>query len=393
MGKSNVAGMARVVLVASAALMCFANAAHASAVDVKSWLARAWEEAGTLPNFGDANLKWRVQRLYVPPEAQLDAMRRAVTGKPDHPDRMFLMNYERRVRGERDEIGRQLWCRGDGNWRHNADLQIVDQFTSQAKPTYIDTTVLPDRHWQLGADTLLVEPPDISPKSEIGGVTNVRADFATELGWLFTGGLANARQSKTTLGEVTTNGPKWSVVASNAVSAAGKEYRVRFDGRWDQAQSRGFIERGEIVAHQYKPEAVGTAWVLSDWRTDPATGKAIAWKVEKFKPGNILDERYVVDHFSAEAGKSFEEVTRTPPPEGNDALRGKLAFDSIMDLNKGVRIDLKTQTEQPLPFQPRRLTPETGKINWLVWVSSSCVVVGFGLAWFRRRKVLPPTGV
>ena len=372
---------------ASVALICFASVAHASTTDVKEWLAQAWEEAAKLPNFGDANLKWRVQRVHVPADAQLETMRRAVAGHPDHPDRGALMLYERRARGEKDETVHQLWCHGDGQWRQCLDFQADNLSTGQVITSFTDTVVLPHRHWQLSPDHLLIEPSDVSANSEIGGLVRVRSEFVTELGFMINGGMTGARQSKTNLGEVTVNGSRWSVIAAKPPSASGKEYRHKFEGRWDEVQSRGFVERMEMVTNQYKPEAVGSAWVFSDWRVDPTSDRAIAWRVEEFKPGGILETRYLVDHLSVEPGKSFEEATQTPPAAGNDAVRGKVTYKVVDDLFKGVRSDLATGAEMPLGIQPRRLIAETGKVTWLVWISSSCVLAGFGLAGFRRWKL------
>lgn len=380
MGQSKITGMSSVVLI------CIAGVAHASSGDVKTWLAQAWEDAAKLPDFGDANLKWRSQRLYVPPDSQLDTMRRAVAGHPDHPDRVTLMLYDRRLRGDKDETVRQLWCHGDGQWRQSHDVQVNNLSTGQVTSSYADTVVLPDRHWQLSPDQLLVEPPDISAKSEVGGLVRVRSEFVNELGYIVTGGMTGARQSGTTLGDVVVSGNRWNVIATRTNASSGKKYQLKFDGRWDEAQSRGFVERMEIVTNEYKPDVVGTVWTFSDWRVDPTSDRAIAWKVEQFRPGGIPDSRFVVDHFSVEPGKSFEDVTRTPPVAGVDPVRGKVTFSVVQDLIKGTRTDLTANTEAALGIQPRRLAPEAGKVNWLVWISSSCVAVGFGLAGFRRWK-------
>lgn len=386
MGQSNVAGMTGVGVVAGAALICFSSVAHASAGDVRTWLAQAWEEAAKLPNFGDANLKWHAQRLYVPSDAQLETMRRAVAGKPDHPDRASLMLYDRRVRGDKDEAVRQLWCHGDGQWRLSYDFQSNNLSTGEVITSFSDTTVLPDRHWRITPDQLLIEPPDVSARSEIGGLIRSRSDFVLEVGYFANGGMTGAHQSGTALGEVVVNGNRWSVIATRTQSQAGKSYQLRFDGRWDEAQSRGFVERMEIVTNDYKPQVVGTAWTFSDWRVDAVSDKAFAWKVEEFRPGGILDSRFVIEHFAVEPGKSFEEVTRTPEVAGVDPVRGKVTFSTIQDLIKGVRTDVNTGSQAALGIQPRRVAPEVSKVNWLVWISSSCVVAGFGLAGVRRWK-------
>ena len=89
---------------------------------LKSWLDRAWEEAQTLPSISDASLRWRVEDRFVPTQAELDALRKEVAGRPDHPKRPQLNIYERRLRDGPDVVHYELWLDGEDRWRLNTNF-------------------------------------------------------------------------------------------------------------------------------------------------------------------------------------------------------------------------------------------------------------------------------
>lgn len=69
---------------------------------------RWWDEekrlAESLELLHGYTLTWRTFSDHVPPAHEIEAMRRRVEGRPDHPDRELLAEYEQRSRGERSTI-------------------------------------------------------------------------------------------------------------------------------------------------------------------------------------------------------------------------------------------------------------------------------------------------
>jgi hypothetical protein len=372
------------VILIGLGLISSAKAQSPTLEEVQRWLDAEWEKAATLPNLGDARLEWETHRVYVPPAAEMNQLRAAVEGRPDHPDRLMLKVYELRASGRPEVFRHILWSQGEGAWRHSKDHDIITDF-DRVDRTYTDIVVRKDEHWSLSPKSLLIEPSDVQPGSPAGGLLANRSSLLPQVSWILDGGLRLVRNGLAKPRNLLVTSDKFRF--ETVIISQGEQvvYRMSFSGRWSRDASRGFIERAELTTSGFKPDSRGESYEITGW-TLSEQGIWFAKEIVKRRSDGQVEEKHIVRSFGEVPGQDFAAVTATPSPEGTDPVRGSLTVDSVSDLRAGLVVSASTGESMMIPDAfISRPQSSFSLLRVVGWASSACLLVGFGLLFYRRH--------
>ncbi|MCW5765746.1 MAG: hypothetical protein KIT68_07205 [Phycisphaeraceae bacterium] len=246
------------------AVLLLAAAAHSHADDpaLRAWFDRRLQIAADGVPTSGFRFQWRLENLEVPTEAQLNALRQAVQGRPDHPERQTLATYEWRQKNTQytDKV---LWNL-DGVFRFN------ETFHWPSKSQFADRATHPSATWLLteGQITLVDADGPVEPGYDYrASVTRVHM---RELRYFFTGGLyapAGADRS----GALRLSGDRWSC-RFESTDASGVRRVVEASGAWHADAGHGTVDRADMRAAT--GDKVERQLIhAKDWRIEPALGE------------------------------------------------------------------------------------------------------------------------
>ncbi|MCL4740593.1 MAG: hypothetical protein KJZ54_00155 [Phycisphaerales bacterium] len=348
---------------------------------LESWLSRAWEEAQTLPSIPDASLRWRVEDRYVPTQAELDALRNEVAGRPDHPKRPQLNIYERRLRDGPDVVHYELWLDGETRWRLNTNFPpgFLDG-------GYIDTAWAPGSAWKLAPRGLTIA--ESSPETESAQtLLSSRSTFTSHVSRLLDGGMGVARTMRLTeRAEPVLDGTRWSVVASSEPIASGVRRRVRFSGVWDRDADRGFVRAAEVIESPSNSQA---RWDIDSWIYDDTLGRHVATTIRYRADG--VDQRIVFEGAGVIPKGGFDALTRTPRPGETDPIRGRVDPPAVRDHTRGTTL-LRDEEGRLRQVEVAGESPST-KAEGGLWrgigvAALVATLLVMGVLWLARRRIM-----
>lgn len=339
----------------------------------QKWFDEQWLAADRWPKLDEVGLRFRVEQRYVPPAAEMAALKSSVEGKPDHPDRSRVRRYERAATDNPEASVFTVWRRGPGNWRINED------YIGWMPIPYQDECVTPDRAWGINAQQLtLVSPAKGYPSGHHFDATEPRV--LQDLGFLLTGGLHVAKEYKTTPGRVMLKDDRWTV------ELVGTELTFQAQGTWDPASATGRIEVLLLSKAPNVPKEVGRRYESTGWRVREAfAGLVVADRVTEFRPNGLRDRVFqYVEPVPAPAG-GFAALVATPSLDGADPIRGKYTFVGVHDFTEGSPTIVRRVGElwEKAPAQSEPESPE-GRLRVIGW--SMLGLLGTGLVALRIRR-------
>jgi len=154
--------------------------AQVSPEEVESAIHAAWSASTTPPDLKDLTIRWRLELLFVPEQGELNDLREAVRGHPEHPRAADLAGYEAALRGEPIQMGRHLLMRSAERWRFGRDMTQTE---------YLDVIVDGGNRWELTPTVLRILPAEGST-DDGRDPTNDMFIFWPELGRLLNGGFS-----------------------------------------------------------------------------------------------------------------------------------------------------------------------------------------------------------
>lgn len=262
------------VLVLAVACLAVIPSRHAygqiAPEQVTDWLSQEWKESarGLMPF--NTRMRFIHRALEVPPESELTALRDAVSGRPDHPQRTDLEAYERRIAGGGDTTVYTIAYGGPGRWRVSRSIEYDDQLP------YWDTAAHDGIAWGLTAAQLTVVEADAEGRVNRNYVDRGLETIASAWTRFAFGNFAFGWFSESEPELVEFDGERWVARAVNRAGVIG-EWR----GRWDESLGRGFVESVEFVGRTDGEPTSGSEWVFGDWRYWEQTDAWLATRVER----------------------------------------------------------------------------------------------------------------
>lgn len=286
----------------------------------RNWFEQAWSDADSIPKLDTLGFKFRVDKVFIPPEPELQALREAIKGHPDHPARDKLPQYERARSGSPDASVFTVWRRGPAEWRINED------YIGWMPIKFQDECVTGEHAWGLNPRQLtLVDPKRAYPEGHEFNATEPRV--MQDMLFLLTGGLHVAKQFKCVPAEFSCSRSTWEV------RLIGEHITFTARGRWDAEADRGFVDELKSVAAPGAPSEVGTKYVSDSWSELAELTHWTAANVTEVSPSGV--PRRVIRFVELETPPvgGFDALVAKPSPQHPDAIRGDPTFVGVHDFS------------------------------------------------------------
>lgn len=371
-GNLRVKSMMRLLLSCLLCVLPSVASAQVDADEVETAIRTAWEGSTTPPDLKDLTVRWRVDHLYVPDQAELDNLRRTVPGHPDHPRAGDLAAYEAALRGEPIQMRRYLLMRSRERWRFGRDLTQTE---------YIDVVVDGANRWELTPSVLRILPGEGSADDGQDPTADMHI-FWPELGRLLNGGFALGAQTGLVPQKPTVSGDgKWGFLATKG-ERPEQTFTVRYTGTYDPPTQSVLPATTEIVALGARPESVGNKTVFRGWKWRPALGAWACDEATQYMPDGRPDRRLVLESIDHDA--TFNAAVAMPKATSDDALRGPVTYTRIIDFRSNEIADVATGEKAKFVVQSERQSARN-TARWLGWTAAAAIVVTLGLIRLQRR--------
>jgi|GEM_PF-6914686 len=316
------------------------------------------------------HLHYVVRMFPAHTDTELLELAKLVQDKPDHPRRAeFEETQRRRARGP--DIARyQAWFSSNNRLRVNRDLEGDTGFLDQA--------VTPDLMWTLSRVQLTLVDPEHAPKER--DVRGNVPSWERDIGFFRFAGAHLARSSQMEPVSAAGSGDTWTVIARTPHDL---EYAFRV--RWDAEHGRGFILGGRQTRNAPQPAAVGSSFVVSDWRDHGAVGW-LAERIDEFYPDGRPRTSRSLEAAEPCDPATLAQLTAEPSTQGADPVRGAHTFAAVYDLRPSRNVRLE---RQPTGFAEYSLPPSAAGDGgvWLRrvgWGALVCVTVALVLIRLKR---------
>jgi hypothetical protein len=317
---------------------------------------------------------YRVEFLYVPPTEELEAIRRAVADRPEHPQRMELAHYERVLAGQAYTDSKVWRLRGmwrlSQSWEHKPNLPYWDFARGR------------DGAWQLTEDSLTLAPTDVGTAGG-GAHASVSSGFTWETSLFQTGGITAAVANGVELAPVLGGEDRWTVSGRRLDATGGAAFTAR--GAWHRDRGWGTVEESEFSRLDAAGAVVGASRHLAtDWRYVPELKRGVAHEVLELREDGARDKRLTLAGISRFTRAEFEALTAVPKPGGVDPVRGRLTFRSISDERGDERRHASVEDGKVMGQSPEPAGRPSRGLHIAGWASAVFVIATVVLLRLRR---------
>ncbi len=371
----------KLLAICAACALAYSAAAQSSAEGshdvVWAWFQMAWEEAEDVSALAGNVVLYETQgHMGLLPPAELAALKRAVEGRPDHPDHRKIALAERRRDKGPDITLRKYWVGRKDQWRYCQSPTYTESLER------VDWAGTSKHMWRLNDHALSVFapggeiPPGEDPRApQQTGLRNVRQ--------LVFGGLNSGQRVNLRPSELSRRGDLW-VATAIADNETVKEYVIR----WDAALGRGFIESSTTVDSAERLKHVrGYRDEFSEWQMDERLGRWVAARVDQFNPAGVHMRSIVLDRIDPVSAADMKQLVKVPTIEGEDPDRGAMTITRLYDYRPNKMEVTRTapdgtETVQGLPGAAQR-----SRLRILGMVSLAGLVLLFVVLRARRAGV------
>lgn len=287
-----------------------------------------------------------------------------VADKPDHPERRALDAETRRRKNGSERVAYEAWYSGPGEWRFN--------LTDHGQNIFVDQIVTPTIIWSLIPQTLTVIPPgpNAPPHKNYAVAETTIARTLKEFAW---GKLGMGRSGLFTPQDASIVQDQWTGTAS---SADGTTWRGT--GRVTLGDGRFIVEKDELLRVPKDPKEEGKTAAFLGWAISDVFGGWLCNRIEEYSADGRLVKVRSLDLMEALDLDSFQQLTQVPTPNGEDIVRGKMQFTSMLDYRsnaeKMVTFLPDGTVETPLPAAALGHAP-SGIMRTVGWIVMGVVVI------------------
>lgn len=296
---------------------------------VRAWIAAERERSVTMNVLEGFVFKWHREATYVPPAAEISAMRARVEGKPEHPDRHLLGIYEKRLANGPAKEPSAFYYFDKDHWRLNRNIHTQ----GEGQPTmFLDAAQNDDDGWVALPQSLLVEPAGTEgPSSAKGQLGDANFAFGTLIANPF-GMIPKAEVPRL---DIRVNGTGWEAVIppeSASVNFAG----CRVTGTWDHVKQVGILRTAQWLL---RPEHVDMGGKEPLYRFGASVfsneiGHSVYSRVDTKGWGDEGDGEFrewawVFNGIERIPPEQREALLRTPKNGESDPIRGTWAFQAV----------------------------------------------------------------
>lgn len=295
------------------------------------------------------NSEFVIETLFgvdAPAKEEVDRLRRLVGVDRSAEYNLARIQLEEESGGSRRRV--EYYVGSDQAWRINSTL-----LTHPGAP-YFDAARGRDGYWTLSPDQLQFAKDPSSLPADVPFDPEKEYHIAhTVLAWLTTG-IAGTGKGSIEITEIERSLSGASIMVRGEERSLLIEGVFELDSANDQPDFR--IDRVHVLDLEGNRTAVNE---YKDWRDHPELGIRLAHHcVTTLTNGKIFSE-YRVTH-AGPLSHDVSEVTRTPPPDGEDVLRGTSTYRSVVDHTRGLRSMLDSATGELVASDSTRSSYSSG---------------------------------
>lgn len=353
-----------------------------------AWFKEEWNHAQLYPPIAGFMVQYsREYHERTPSGIEVQQLQRRVAGRPDHPDREKLAEFQRLVtEGPKKETYR-IWSEGQGRWRRSADYN----HRRESHP-FFDVVMVRDSDdaWCLAKfELVLLSPARGFPEGRDYSV--LEGSFTADLRRFYFGGFGSITTADLDQASFQVVGDKVRVFAGNPDSGTSADFVVR----WDGVQDRGFVQSmryrtagGDFPGRELRFDGWQIDDVLQIWR---------AGAVVECRDDGSPKYTFRFERSEPVSAEQFDAVVRAPTPLAPDAVRGAAEYEYIHDYRTGAHrvteVVAVTGSTSESPRDSDHLIDtlvqrSTGSSGWRWFAGSSVgtllLLAGAWLFWKRR---------
>ena len=350
------------------------------ASEVQNWFAEEVREAAKPLAFSGYSVSWFEDLFNVLGPAEVETLREAVKGHPEHPRRFELEATEKQIRDGKIRLTFRLFADGSGlqeRWRYNRGEGA----------TFVDSVFTPDDSWQLSAQSIALFDPAVvkvgadSQQAPQAGQRVFRSQIA---GMLF-GNLDLVTTRGLTPEPPTVSGDRWSIVCRKKYGNDA-EARYTYEGRWSPADSRGFVE--SIKYFETGITQSGTTFTFADWKKNEPLGRWIAQAILRKDASGVRSREIVFNSIDPLPPGGFEAVVALPKLGSTDSVRGVVVANTFVDFAKNKRIIVDSDGSLSESKITDDVIATEGPARWTIvgWLLLGALVLTVVIVRFRNRS-------
>lgn len=325
---------------------------------------------------GGARVDVAVEYRYVPPAAEIEALKRAVAGRPEHPQRAFLEGIERTLRGEFPVTTYAVWL-----WGRDFRCSMTRE---GERGLAFDSVSTAHAAWAMNRTALEIADKAASLGMGFNSVASFEVDLADAM-FVLNAGLDEARQRGVVLRVAVAAPSRWS--ASGAAESEGGRVEINASGAWDEALGAGTVQQVEVKAFPGGAPSYITRYSAQGWRLEPALGRMVAGEAER-RFGEQVDRRVRLVSAAKINREEFERATAVPALDGVDIIRGPVTYRAVVDHRAGRSGNFKVSEDRKAQAPVSGRTPLTARsdLRTIGWVLAGCVLVALVLLRIRGMR-------
>lgn len=356
---------------AAVGLLLASGARGATVGDLIDWIEKTRADCGldSLPSPVEIHIKVEFHSTLTAAEA--DAMRAEVAGKPDHPKRAELQQYDREIKAGPQVQRRAFFVKDSSHWRFNQDFDL-------SNIPYYDTAYTPDEAWSLSSTEVSVMDPRTgsAPDRTIG---------------LSPGTLSQNIQTFTCAGthwsfDLVCDRPREAPLESpfRLVFNRGAAPTVVIIGDWIDSEHRAQINEMFLARADGRKEALTR---YEQWRREPTLDRLIPSRVSEYSAEGRLVRVLKFDSTSLIPEERFQELVQLPSFDGSDPFRGKIIATRMRDFRPDAGSITRRLTDGSVTTA--QLPDVAPRDYWFLrvagWVASLALILGLVIARVLRR--------
>ncbi|MBL8762916.1 MAG: hypothetical protein JNM07_01435 [Phycisphaerae bacterium] len=367
------------VLMSGLVLLAAGRSCAANPPAFDAWFDRITQGGAAGPTHDGLKVSYRVEQLFVPPEEELDRMREAVKGHPEHPLLIRLAAYQRRrarPTPEYDEF--TVWKSGD-RWRCSRTTE---------DGSYVDNVWGDGVAWTLTPKALALAPGNADHRAaqslkSVSSTMSYCWQLLVNAG--VSGALANGVRLRPEL-----DGERWAARGA-ATRKDGAEIVFTCGGTFDAAAGWGAVSTSTFVVRMLSGAVERAVVQAAEWRYEPTLSLALAHDVRTFTDDAPNQRLRVLDTARFEPAE-FEQLVRVPGLTGTDAFRGRVTFVQLNDARTGpARYSEVTPDRKAVPWQSPgesriKQDADLDRIGWVIGGLSVALLIAI---WLNHRRKTP----
>ncbi|KAA0212374.1 MAG: hypothetical protein DYG94_14790 [Leptolyngbya sp. PLA3] len=349
-----------------------------------AWVSDQYDAARNGAALEYAHVTWRVEEVFVPPTAQLQALRRRVAGHPDHPERYTLEAYERRLNRGPDIAHYDIWLGSRSFFRQN--LVGADGLIE-------DIVVRPGLSWSYLESSRHLNLVDLSANKSPEGYNYQPRDHqirGTLAGFAYGAFSITVPGAPLALQTLAVDSDRWRAVFASEDAGLS----LGLEGSWDADAHRGTADLAIILACDPAPVEVGRKWTFTDWEENDILAPQLCRVQTSYAPSGQAESIHTLEIVELITQGDFSFITTPPNPRAqSDSVRGPLVIQTVHKVSGGLNPSIVTvfdSTGSQLAEIPERDFDRNREqrllsMSVLIGVPGVVAVVIGGALWRRMR--------